>query len=274
MSERTGVLRIGAIKKGELTIPDNLYYQGALKLMRPQYLDESGQLTFFILNPGGGYVDGDRYTIDIKVQKGADLYLTTQSATKIYETPQDKVCQRTKITLEPDSSFIYIPDAVIPYENSIYEQSQEVHMSSDAFYFTSEILTPGWTLDGAGFYYKSLNISNHIYVDNKLAVADRLLFTPQDNHLSRTGMLEGYSHLGAVTILAKSITDEVINRLRESLASIPFSGRLGLSKLAVSGLSMRALGNSTQEIERLIYACYDFARLACRGQKVTRIRKF
>jgi len=274
MEEKTGVLCLEVLQKGSQTIPGELYYQGALKLMRPQYLDETGQVTFFILNPGGGYVDGDRYEIVVHVKEGADLYLTTQSATKIYETPKDKVCQKTKIMLAKNSSLVYIPDTVIPYENSVYQQEQEVHMSKDAFYFASEILTPGWTIKGEGFFYKELNMCTHIYVEEELVVSDRIYFTPQVQQLERMGMLEGYSHLGSVTVLEKTITPEMLARLREFLQRFDECVYFGVSELEVPGFTMRILGNSTQEIEQLIYACYDFVRLACKGKEVTRIRKF
>ena len=274
MREKTGVLYLEVLQKGTQTIPGELYYKGALKLMRPQYLDETGQVTFFILNPGGGYVDGDRYEIDIQVKEGADLYLTTQSATKIYETPVDKVCQKTNIVLEGNSTLVYIPDTVIPYENSIYKQEQEVHMSKDAFYFSSEILTPGWTIKGEGFYYKELNMCTHIYVEDELVVSDRIYFTPQEQQLKSMGMLEGYSHLGSVTVLEKTITPAILEKLRKFLQRFEDSVYFSLSELEVPGFAMRILGNSTQAIEQLIYACYDFMRLECQGKEVTRIRKF
>ena len=53
--------------------------------MRPIYHNNSGEVCYYILNPGGGYLDGDRYHMQIALEKEARLTLTTQSATKCIE---------------------------------------------------------------------------------------------------------------------------------------------------------------------------------------------
>ncbi len=51
------------------TVAENVYFQGALKVMRPVYHDESGQACYYILNPGGGYLDGDCYKMQISLKE-------------------------------------------------------------------------------------------------------------------------------------------------------------------------------------------------------------
>jgi urease accessory protein len=40
-----------------------------------------------MVNPGGAYLGADVFVIEVEVEAGADLLLTTQSATKVYRTP-------------------------------------------------------------------------------------------------------------------------------------------------------------------------------------------
>ena len=73
----TGRLRCTAVvKNGRTVILDN-YSEGALKLMRPVYLDPAHP-TLYLVHVGGGYVDGDSYDMEIFLEPSARLMVTTQ----------------------------------------------------------------------------------------------------------------------------------------------------------------------------------------------------
>jgi urease accessory protein len=52
------------------------------------------------MNPGGGYLDGDFYKIDIYLEETAEAVVTTQSFTKIYKTPLGNASQEITIHLK------------------------------------------------------------------------------------------------------------------------------------------------------------------------------
>ena len=128
MEDWTGVLRLDVEERNGKTVAKNVYFQGALKVMRPIYHDESGQVCYYILNPGGGYLDGDRYQMKISLEKQAKLTLTTQSATKVYKTPHTHAYQETEINLKKGSYLEYIPDPLIAYQHARYKQKNVIHM--------------------------------------------------------------------------------------------------------------------------------------------------
>src|SRR6476660_7612903 len=103
MKNWTGVLHLNVEERKGKTVAKNVYFQGALKVMRPVYHDNSGQACYYLLNPGGGYLDGDRYQMQITLEKQARLTLTTQSATKIYKTPNVPAYQESEFTLKEGS---------------------------------------------------------------------------------------------------------------------------------------------------------------------------
>ena len=75
MENWTGVLHLGAEERNGKTVAKNVYFQGAYKVMRPVYHDESGQACYYILNPGGGYLDGDRYQMKISLRETSEINL-------------------------------------------------------------------------------------------------------------------------------------------------------------------------------------------------------
>lgn len=142
--------------------------------MRPVYHDESGQVCYYILNPGGGYLDGDRYQIKVSLRKQAKLTLTTQSATKIYKTPKTYAYQEAEFCLKEGSYLEYIPDPLIGYKNSRYQQKNVIHMEKECRLLYIDILTPGWSPDGEKFSYDMLQLINEIYMENELIVYDHI----------------------------------------------------------------------------------------------------
>lgn len=270
----TGTLELAVKQRNNRTVPGHIFYQGALKVMRPQYLDDSGQVTYFILNPGGGYLDGDRYAVKIEVAAKASLYLTTQSATKVYQTPKDQVRQVNHITIGSKGECINLPDPIIPYENSIYRQEQQVYLAGDARYFASEIVTPGWDSSERGFTYHEVNLVTKIYSDKRLAVMDRLLLQPKQQNLAGAGMLEGFKKVVSLLVVHPRINQEYIAQLHKELGEAYPNLHVGLSQLPIEGYSLRALGNDTQELEQVIQTCYQHYNVAFSQDRLLHTRKY
>ena len=66
----------------------NSLLDGALRILKPLHLDGTGQVCYPVINPGGAYFGADRYELALEVGQDASLLSTTQSATKVYRTPQ------------------------------------------------------------------------------------------------------------------------------------------------------------------------------------------
>ncbi len=274
METMTGTLELAVKQRDDRTVPGHIFYQGALKVMRPQYLDDSGQVTYFILNPGGGYLDGDRYALTVDVSSEASLYLTTQSATKVYQTPKDQVRQINHITIGPRGECINLPDPIIPYENSIYYQEQNVYLAADARYFASEIVTPGWDSSERGFTYREVNLLTRIYLEKRLVVMDRVLLQPQQQNLAGAGMLEGFKKVASLLVVHPEINEDYVFQLHKELQKTYPDLQVGLSQLPINGYSLRALGNDTQELEQLIQKCYQHYNVAFSQNRQLHTRKY
>ncbi len=102
------------------------FHQGALRVLRPHYLDESGQVCYVVVNPGGAYLGADLYVIDVEVGDGATLLLTTQSATKIYRTPGSFAEQRMTLRLGEGAQLELAPDQLIAYREASYRQNTHI----------------------------------------------------------------------------------------------------------------------------------------------------
>ncbi|MBE2132624.1 urease accessory protein UreD, partial [Staphylococcus argenteus] len=88
-----GPPEVRVVIDGNRSVTRDIFFEKALKGIRPVYLNQSPIPTFYIVNVGGGYLDGDRYRMNINVEDNAKVLLTSQGATKIYKTPTDHVDQ-------------------------------------------------------------------------------------------------------------------------------------------------------------------------------------
>jgi urease accessory protein len=256
MADWTGSLRLEVENKKGKTIPKNVYFQGAFKVMRPIYHDDSGQACYYLLNPGGGYLDGDRYQMEISLKERARLTLTTQSATKIYKTPNQPVYQETAITLKEGSYLEYIPDPLIAYQNARFKQKNIIHMDKGAMLLYSDILTPGWSPSGDRFSYDMLQLINEIYMENELVVYDHIKLNPETQNITALGFMEGFTHLGSMIVVGERTDNELLDQIYSSIETNTNECKIGLSLLQVPGFTVRVLANSTQMIEKIFAECH------------------
>ena len=251
MNDWTGELRLSVEEKNGKTIPKNVYFQGAFKVMRPIYHDESGQVCYYLLNPGGGYLDGDRYQMKISLEKQAKLTLTTQSATKIYKTPNKHAYQESEFNLKEGSYLEYIPDPLIGYQDARYKQKNVIHMERGCTLLYSDIITPGWSPEGEKFSYDTLQLINEIYMEDELVVFDHIKLNPAEQNMDQLGLMEGYSHLGSMIVVNEKTNPHLLDRIYEAVSNQTKEYKIGLSQLPIPGFTVRVFANTTQTIERV-----------------------
>lgn len=254
----TGFLELSAAKKQPKTILSNCYYEGALKLTRPVYLEEDSP-SVYLIHVGGGYVDGDEYLTHIRLEEGAELAVTTQSSTKVYKTPKKPVVQQTHIKLARGSVLEYLPDPLIAYEGARFIQETTVHMEDGACLFYSDIITPGWAADGSLFQYDWIRSKLKVYKKERLIVFDHVLLEP-DCDIGNIMQMEGYTHVGMFLILHDQAGKMFLEGLYETIECFQSHVRFGLSALPEGGVILRILAQSTGAIEKVIAHAHACAR--------------
>lgn len=272
MNHFTGDLQIVCEKKGQKTIVKDVYYEGALKITRPVYLADNGEAYLYVMNPGGGFVDGDAYRIEIALEEEAEVVVTSQSSTKIYKTLKQPVQQDIKITLKKGSKLEYLPDPVIAYQQAKFKQRTVVKMEQGASLICTDIFTPGWAVDGTLFRYDLLQSRMNVYLDEQLVLFDHLKLEP-DAEISEMGSLEGFTHFGTMMVIDELVTRSLIDELYEMLVDYPDS-KIGLSMLSVPGFTLRILGNSTQEIEKILQSCHKHIKMKIFNRTSPFLRKY
>ncbi|GAA3327259.1 MULTISPECIES: urease accessory protein UreD [Paeniglutamicibacter] len=273
-----GELRLQVGNRAGKAIATRQYHQGALRILRPHYLDDTAQVCYTIVNPGGGYLGGDNYGIEVSVDEGASLLLTTQSATKVYKTPGTFARQDLVVRLDAGAVLEYVPDQLIAYRGADYRQFTTVDMHRDSSLLFCEVLTPGWSPDGKLFRYDEVRLRTEVCVDGRLAVLDNLLVRPGADSLDSLLFLQDYTHVGMLLAIDANIGSGDVERIRDLAYRTGKAQRtevhLGISKVPGPGVAVRALSNSTEAITAVLMSVVDELRHHLRGQKPLNLRKY
>ncbi|WP_374953649.1 urease accessory protein UreD [Arthrobacter sp. Y81] len=275
-----GELELRIEHRGGKSVAAHQYHQGALRVLRPHYLDESGQVCYVVVNPGGAYLGADLYVMDVEVGDGASLVLTTQSATKIYRTPGSFAEQRMTLRLGERAQLELAPDQLIAYREASYRQNTHVTVRPSSSLVMAEVVTPGWSPDGASFRYEELRLRTEIHVEapggTELLALDNLLIRPSLNDVTGTGFMEGRSHLGSLVVVDPRVDQALADELHALTAGCDaYTGvSLTASIGGTTGLVLRSLSDSTEELNRLLGACTALLRERWHGQAPLNLRKY
>ncbi|GGW26369.1 urease accessory protein UreD [Arenibacter certesii] len=252
----TGFLRIDIENRAGKSVPKNIYYYNALKVQRPIYHGTTGMPCYYILNVGGGYMNGDTYRLEVRLRENAKLTLTTLGATLIYKTLDKPAYQESEIVLEKDSYLVYLPDPIIGYENAQYKQVDTIYMEKGATLIYSDILTPGWSANGNSFTYNMLQLKTNIYMEDELVVYDNIKLAPAVQQIDVLGFMEDFTHLGTLIVIGEKTDDDLVKRLHQVIHEQPGKFDVGISRLSVPGFTIRIMANMTQDVQRIISVCH------------------
>jgi urease accessory protein len=232
------------------------------------------------VNPGGAYLGADLFVVHVEVGEGADLLLTTQSATKIYRTPASFAEQRMTLWLGERARLELMPDQLIAYREASYRQNTHISVRPSSSLVMAEVVTPGWSPDGTSFRYEELRLRNEIRVETddggQLLALDNLLIRPPAGDVTGLGFMEGFSHLGSLVVVDARVDQALADELHALTADHKAHTGISLTRsfAGTTGLVLRSLSNSTEELNRLLGACTGLLRERWYRQAPLNLRKY
>ena len=222
-----GFVHLGFSNRNGRTISHKKYQEGNSRVSADNS-DANGVPYYFLINMGGGFVEGEQYQVTIDVNKDAHALVTTQTPTYVYKCEKGQLTQQnTSITLEENSYLEYMSDEVIPYLKSRYFQTSRIDMDKSAHLIYSDGVTAGWSHDDLPFQYHYFRNLTQIYQDNELVYSDQTLLEPEKQDMFKLGY---------------------------------FESDFAISSLDISGLVLRILGKTAEDNRRIIYSCADYFR--------------
>lgn len=231
-------------KEGKSFVKD-LYVSLPFRVVSVGQRKNDNKLYQMVMSSSPGILDGDRYHLEISLEKGASLQLQSQSYQRLFNM-EDKATQLLKVSMEDDTSFAYVPHPIVPHERSNFKSEAQVHIGKNSQIIISEIITCGRKHYGEVFKLKRFQNLVEIYHENKLVIKDNVLIQPDLIPVNGIGNLEQFTHQGTLIFYT---TRENIDKeaLIESILNADEAKNtdmeIGISAMENNGFIIRTLGH-------------------------------
>jgi urease accessory protein len=156
----------------------------------------------------------------------------------------------------------YLPEQIIPFAQSIFQQDMLVRLGPGACVFLLEIVAPGRLAMGEVFAYQEYVSSVDVHdAQGQVVLRERTRWRPRWRGLDRVGLFEGYHYVGTLYVLQEGATLAVAlgDRVHTMLANCPWL-RGSASVLEHGGLAVRVLGETHTAVKRALHEVWDTLR--------------
>jgi|TARA_B110000014_G_C20111714_1_gene585859 urease accessory protein len=242
------------ITKKRTQVP--LYVQKALHYD----LDYPSMAHLFVLSPSGGILQGDRYRMDVVLKNNAISHITTQGATRIYKMESNYATHLVTLSLKNNSYLEFIPEQIIPYKNSRFYQKTNLDIDDSSTIVYSETIVPGRIAMGEMFDFDVCYLKTEGVINEKTQFRDSSLLTPKTQKTQSLAMFDNKTILTSVYVLTKKDVTKINDLINEMFSNIECMSGGSSIMPNDSGISIRVLGNSSEDQKTTIYEILKIIR--------------
>jgi urease accessory protein len=168
-----------------------------MAIVRPFPLEDGGQLVQLI-TIGPGLCGGDRIDVRVSVERGARAVLTTPAASRVLAMDQGLLArQRVELRVADDATLEYYPAVTIPFPDSAFVQTIDVHAERGARVGVLETWALGRTSRDEYLRFRRLSSRTTLHVDSAIVYADATELQPGRDQLDSAGVLAGRRYLAS-----------------------------------------------------------------------------
>ena len=129
--------------------------EGSLRVRFPG--PASAELEAVIVNTAGGVAGGDRFALDVTVEPGARLVVTTAAAEKVYRTLEPDATIDVQLAVGATSSLAWLPRETILFNRARLRRTINIDLAEDARLLLAEAIVfgrsgMGEAVDDAGVF--------------------------------------------------------------------------------------------------------------------------
>lgn len=271
MKNPTGKIEIRLKKKqdGKTTLSKQ-HYVLPLQIMRPHYYDVDGTAFIYLMNPGGGVLQHDRFYTEIVAEGGSSTVVTTPSNTKFYKMDEGHAEVENKIVVEGDAIVEYLPEHNVPFAKAKVYQNNEFYVDEDSILLATDMVTEGRTSRGESFQYDLYSSKTKIYLNKKLLLLDSTIIEPQKMSVMDLGLMENHSSNGTFFVYAKNMD----KNLKAEIEEIDSGVIIAATNVTPELMVVRMLGDNVIDMRKAMLDIWDICRRKIIGKKSVRIRKY
>jgi urease accessory protein len=136
-----GAISLAVRESGGITRRSRLREEGSLRVRCPG--PASLELEAIIVNTAGGVAGGDRLKLDVSLERGARLAVTTAAAEKVYRTREAAATIDVKLSIGAGACLAWLPQETILFNRARLRRAIDIDLAADARLWLAEAIVFG-----------------------------------------------------------------------------------------------------------------------------------
>jgi urease accessory protein len=217
-----GRIALAVAAAGGVTRRRQVYEDGPLRVRFPN--SGAGALEAMIVNTAGGIAGGDRHDLDVAVEEGASLTVTTAAAEKIYRALGPPAEIAVKLTVGREASLTWLPQETILFDRARLTRRIEVELAPGASLLMAEAVVFGRAAMGETVDHGAFSDRWRVRRDGRLVLAENLRLDGAVSEMLAERPVAGGA-VAVATVLAVPGDPAMAERVRAQT----FCGEAGIS---------------------------------------------
>jgi urease accessory protein len=136
-----GTVALAVRASGDRTRRWRLREEGSLRVRCPR--PASAELEAIIVNTAGGVAGGDRLRLDVSLETGARLAVTTAAAEKVYRALEEPATIDVKLSVKAGARLAWLPQETILFDRARLRRTIDIDLAADARLLLAEAIVFG-----------------------------------------------------------------------------------------------------------------------------------
>src|SRR5688572_13830614 len=151
-------------------------FRAPIHISKPH--SDGNRLIVNVVNPTAGLLDGDRISIRVSVEPGAQLVLTAPSASRVHRMRDGCAVVEQGFEVAEGGSLECWPELFIPQAGARYRQVTTIDVARGGELLFFESLAPGRVASGERFAYLGLEWFADLRLEGRLIARERYRLGP------------------------------------------------------------------------------------------------
>jgi urease accessory protein len=202
----------------------------------------SGETLAHVHNLSGGILDTDSLSWQVDVGPRALAQITSTGATRVYRSrsPESRASQRMHVSIAAGAYLEYLPDQLIPFAGSRFEQTARVKLERGGSLIWWDRVAPGREASDEIFRFESLTSRFELMADGEPVATERWTLSPLVRRLDSIARLGPFRHFASCYVCRAGEPPPFWKTLEAQLQII--ADQLSSSEILWGVTSLRAHG--------------------------------
>jgi urease accessory protein len=188
-----------------------------------------------------GLFGGDDIQCSIRLEPGARVMITQQSATKIHRSLGPPAIQRTNIFVDSDAVLQLCLEPIIPFAGSVLRQTTQIDVQAGGRLVFWESFMAGRIGSGECWQFRELSSETELRLNNRLVYIDRFRLP---NGLEGSPHVMGISGYVGTGLYVGSQTSTITTGLQEAIPEA------GIDAITSNVAAVRVVTDAGPELQR------------------------